>query len=200
MDPPCRPGRRLPPPARTQPLARKRRQLVVQRRRIHQHNRAQQVGRNVVAELHLRSAGRPSASPSCPSRSQRRDLVRLRVARNPSSSTVRLVADTRLGTESVPRSTVTVAVDVSPSWSVIVYCEGIEPFLARRRRVGEGAVAVVDRRRPWRPPSSPQPPSPGRRHRRQQIVGQRGGDQKRRAFRHRKRCRHRSPAARRRRS
>ena len=35
-----------------------RMQLAVQRRRIHQHNRAQQVGRNVVAEVHNRRAAR----------------------------------------------------------------------------------------------------------------------------------------------
>ena len=46
---------------------------------------------------------------------------RLRVARNPSSSTVRLLADpTRLGTESAATATVSVEDEVSPSWSVIV--------------------------------------------------------------------------------
>ena len=45
---------------------------------------------------------------------------RLRVARNPSSSTVRLVVDTTLGTESAATVTVSVEDEVSPSWSVIV--------------------------------------------------------------------------------
>ena len=98
-----------------------RMQLAVQRRRIHQHNRAQQVGRNVAAEVDNRRAARRQRLRAVGLVSPRRYrvigrigepvLVNRQVGRRP----------TRLGTESVPRSTVTVAVDVSPSWSVIVY-------------------------------------------------------------------------------
>src|SRR6185503_19016207 len=90
-------------------LAVMRMQLAVQGRRIHQHNRAQQVGRNVAAEVHNRRAAlRQKTSARCLV-STRRYRVIGRIA------------------ESVPRLTVTVAVDVSPSWSVIVYTNVSSP-------------------------------------------------------------------------
>ena len=108
-------------------------------------------------------------------------------AANPSSSTVRLVVDTTLGTESAASVIDTVAVE---RVAVLVgdrVGEAVRAGLAGRRRVGEGAVAVIDRRALGRPPSSPQPPSPGRRRRRRTRRCRVHAERDRRVFRRRKR-------------
>ena len=110
----------LPIQRKRHALAVQRLQLAVQRRRVHQHNRAQQVGRNVVAEVDNRRAGRRQRLRAV-GLVVRAVTVSSAALANPSSSTVRLVVDTtRLGTESAATVTVTVEDEVSPSWSVIV--------------------------------------------------------------------------------
>ncbi len=88
---------------------------------------------------------------------------RLRVATNPSSSTVRLVVERharhrirRKRDRYRRRRAVAVAVGDRVG-------EAVRAGLPSRRRVGEGAVVVVDRRALGRPPSSPQRPSKGQR-------------------------------------
>ena len=97
-----------------------RMQLAVQRRRIHQHNRR---------PIRLAGTSLPkltTAVPLCVSdpvlavSSVRAVSASLAADANPSSSTVRLVVDTTLGTESAATVTVSVEDEVSPSWSVIV--------------------------------------------------------------------------------
>ena len=101
-------------------LAVMRMQLAVQRRRIHQHNRLEQVGRNVVAEVDNRRAAlrqRPVLAVSSVravsrviGRKRKPVLVNRQVGRRHHDS------------EQNPVATVTVSVEdeVSPSWSVIV--------------------------------------------------------------------------------
>ena len=127
--------------------------------------------------------------------------VSLAAVANPSSSTVRLVADHQARNRIRPqidrhRRRRRVAVLVGDRVQ-----ERIEPFLARRRRVGEGAVRRYRPPCPWRPPSSAQPPSAGStpsapaRSLVSAVMIRSGVPSV-----HRKRCRHCSPAARRRRS
>ena len=91
---------------------------------------------------------------------------RLRVAVNPSSSTVRLVADTRLGTESAATVTVSVEDEVSPSWSVMVV-DDRSARKTRRRRKGDVAV----RQEPDRPRASRRQ---RRRRQRRRRIGAEG--------------------------
>ena len=168
-------------------LAVMRMQLAVQRRRIHQHNRAQQVGRNVVAEVDNRRAGRRQRLRAVGLVSPRRYRVIGRIGEP-------VLVNRQVGRRHQARDKIRrkrdryrrrrrVAVLVGDR-----VLERIEPFLARRRRVSEGAVAVIDRhalggRRRHRNPRRQNHPIGAK-----QIVSQRGGDQKRRAFRHRKRA------------
>ena len=122
-----------------------RMQLAVQRRRIHQHNRAQQVGRNVVAEVDNRRAARRQRLRAVGLVSPRRYrvigrigepvLVNRQVARRPHQARNRIRPQ-------IDRHRRRRRVAVLVGDRVL---ERIEPFLARRRRVGEGAVAVIDR-------------------------------------------------------
>ena len=165
-----------------------RMQLAVQRRRIHQHDRAQQAGRNVAAEVHNRRAGRRQRFRAVGLVRPRRCrvigrigepvLVNRQAARRPHQARNRIRPQIDRH-----RRRRRVAVLVGDRVH-----ERIEPFLARRRRVREGAVAVIDRhalggRRRHRNARRQNHPIGA-----EQIVSQRGGDRKRRAFRHRKRA------------
>ena len=154
-------------------LAVMRMQLAVQRRRIHQHNRAQQVGRNVVAEVDNRRAGRRQRPRAGGLVGTRRQRVIGRIGEP-------VLVNRQVGRRHQARNRIRPQIDRHRRRRRVAVLVGdrvlerIEPFLARRRRVGEGAVAVIDRRalggrRRHR--------NPGRRVDAigaEQIVGQRG--------------------------
>ena len=97
-----------------------RMQLIVQSQRIHQRNRRRQVGRNVVAEVDNRRPARRQ-------RPRARGLVVRAVTVSLAAVSEPVLVNRQVGRrhhdseQNPPQTvTVTVAVEVSPSWSVIV--------------------------------------------------------------------------------